>query len=142
MRYLRSYVRLLALLGAIALTGCVKVIPYTPRPATVVAPEKQVEEALNLSTVPPVEFEITDTYLKITQVVAGYGANTSSLRFSRVGSMKLQRVSGGFGAYRVLVEDASGDGIFSLWSKDLDTAQRFMDALAALVTRAKKGEAP
>jgi hypothetical protein len=137
------YVCLLALLGAIALTGCAKTIPYTPRPTTVAAPEKQVEEALNLSAVPPIELEITDTYLKITQVVAGYGANTSSLRFSRVASMKLQRAPGHLGSYyKVMVEDASRADLFTLWSSDLDTAQRFMDALAALVARAKKQATP
>lgn len=139
MKRMHLYVCLLALLGAIALTGCVKVIPYTPRAAAVAAPEKQMEEALNLSSFPPYDIEITDVYLKITQVEAGHGTSTSSLRFSSVASMKLQQARGLAGSYyKVMVEDGSGAEVFGIFSSDLDTAQRFMDALAVLVARAKK----
>jgi hypothetical protein len=134
MKRLLGYVLVLVL--ALAATGCASTIPYAPKP-TSAAPDKQVEESLNLSAFPPAKFEITDTYLKVVEISA-YGAGTGVVKFSAVSAMKLSKLTGSLATYRVEVEDSAGGHLYTFWFNDLGAAQRFIDALAALKVRAPK----
>ncbi|APR75877.1 Hypothetical protein A7982_01224 [Minicystis rosea] len=92
---------------------------------------------MNSTLDPPVKVEVTETYVKT--VFADVQVSTKVVKFSSVSVMKLLESNGLYkyrSGYVVELQDASGDTISAFIFKDLANAQRLMDVLAALRTRA------
>jgi hypothetical protein len=86
---------------------------YTPQPATVKAPEKELEETVNLAAEPPVKVEVTDTYVKAVWAGLGHyaGIVTRVVRYSGIVSMTLVQSVAGLNydpGFVVQVRDGSG----------------------------------
>jgi hypothetical protein len=135
MKNLRAvFVLLITILVATA--ACLEVIPYAPQPAKEADPQKALDETVRFGVVVPLKVEVTDAYLKVIYSSES-GLETQVLRFESVAEMKLVRGSGWFG---VQVFNATGEKLAEVHARDIATAQRFMDALAA--AKAKGSKAP
>jgi hypothetical protein len=130
----------LASLLSVATAGCgAEVMAYAPQPAKVADPQKELEDVTNLAEAPPLKVEVTDTYLKLVYDNGQYGLSTTLLRFSSISDLKLLKGKGLYkGLYRVEVHDAAGELKFGFGTKDVATAQRLIDALAAARQRVAK----
>jgi hypothetical protein len=137
MKSLQLHGIVVAALMAFAATGCLDAIAYTPQPAKVAEPKKDLEEVVQLSRRPPLKVEVTDVYLKVIRD-GGSALSTEILRFSSVADMKIFKGKGLLDGYVVYVYDASGNRIFLYLATDVASAQRFIDAVAAVSGRAKK----
>jgi hypothetical protein len=127
--------------GLLALTavGCFDTVAYTPQPAKVADPQHTLEDLVNIAEAPPLKVEITDTYLKLVYNGGDQGLATTLLRYDSVKELRLVKGKGlASGRYGVQAIDATGSPTFQFTVKDLETAQKFADALAAAVARAPK----
>src|SRR6185437_10231344 len=133
MRNLRA-VALLLVSISLATTGCLEVIPYAPQPAKEADPLKALDETVRFGVFTPVKVEVTDQYLKVV-----YGSESGMepqvLRYESIAEMKLVRGSGWFG---VQVINPTGVQLTEFRARDITTAQRFIDALAAAKARGSK----
>jgi hypothetical protein len=124
---------------ALAATGCVENIAYTPQPAKVADPQHELEDLVNIAEAPPLKVEVTETYLKLVYDHGDQGLSTTLLRYDSVKSINLIKGKGLFaGRFGVQAMDSSGSPTFQFVVKDLETAQKFADALAAAVARVPK----
>jgi hypothetical protein len=117
-------------------TGCLEVIPYSPQPAKEADPLKALDETVRFGVDVPTKVEVTDGYLKVVYGPDS-GLGTQVLRFESIADMRLVRGSGWFG---VQVFNVTGEKLTEYHGRDITTAQRFMDALAA--ARAKGSKKP
>jgi hypothetical protein len=133
MKNLRAAVLLLTALSA-ATAGCTETIPYAPQPAREADPLKALNETVHFGVHVAMKVECTDAYLKVVYNPES-GLEPQVFRYESVAEMKLIRGGGGFG---VQVFNATGEKLAQFLARDIATAQRFMDALAAAKARGSK----
>ena len=133
MKNLRA-VALLLVSISLATTACLEVIPYVPQPAKEADPQKALDETVHFGVFTPLKVEVTDAYLKVIYT-SDSGLEPQVLRYESIADMKLVRGSGWFG---VQVFNPTGVQLTQFHARDITTAQRFMDALAAAKARGSK----
>lgn len=119
-----------AVFAVIALTHCVRLVPYLPQ-TTVAEPQAEIEKIIMSNAgYGIVRVEFKPGYFTVASL-SGYGTWQQSLRYEQVKKIEIYAARG---VHRVVATDMQGEETFSWGVKGIADAQALADAIASQIS--------